>query len=279
MRAKDVLLSVKHLIYRSVSWVGFYLKAITRYQLHSPLAFEWATEVLEDDRYYYFFKDIELLRRVLKGNRRPHVHQDFGSGKSGLRSNRRILQRAAATPEKGRFLFRMTRRRQPATLLEIGVSLGIGALYLHNAVRKSRYIGLEGCPDCAQTARDNLFRFQLCNADILTGDFAETLPRALKTLGTVDTVYFDGNHNGAATIDYFEKCIPFATDQSVFIFDDIYWSADMTAAWERIRADERVTLSIDCFDFGILFFEPAVREKQHFKVLRAFWKPWQKFLP
>ena len=279
MRAKDDVLSVKKLICRSVAWAGFYLKAVTPYKLHSPLAFEWATEVLEDDRVYYFFKDIERLRRVLKGNHHPHAHQDFGTGNAVPSTNRQILQRAAATPEKGRFLFRMTRWRQPATLLEIGTSLGIGALYLHNAVRKSRYIGLEGCPDCAQTARDNLFRFQLCNAEILTGDFAETLPKALKTLGTVDTVYFDGNHNGAATLRYFEQCMPFAREQSVFIFDDIYWSADMTAAWERIRADERVTLSITCFDFGLLFFDPAVREKQHFKVLRALWKPWQKFLP
>ena len=48
----------------------------------------------------------------------------------------------------------------------------------------------------------------------------------------------------------------------------------MTAAWEQIRAWEQVTLSIDCFHFGIVFFDPAVREKQHLKVLRAAWKPW-----
>jgi predicted O-methyltransferase YrrM len=275
----NAALSLKKLFYRFGAWVRFYLQANTRYRIHSPLAFEWTSEVLEDDRYYYFFKDIERLRRVLRGNRQPHVHQDLGAGKSGPRSNQHILQHAAATSEKGRFLFRMTRWRQPATLLEIGVSLGIGALYLHNAVRKSRYIGLEGCPDCAQAARDNLFRFQLCNADILTGDFAETLPQALRTLGVVDMVYFDGNHSGTATLRYFEQCLPFTTTQSVFIFDDIYWSAEMTASWNHIRADERVALSIDCFDFGIVFFDPSVREKQHFKVLRSFWKPWQKFLP
>jgi len=264
--------------YRLGAWIRFYAQAATKYRIHSPLAFEWANEVLEDDRFYYFFKDIERRRRALKGARASHLHTDFGTGTSGARNNRQILQSAAATPEKGRFLFRMARWRQPASLLEIGASLGISALYLHNAVRKSRYIGLEGCPECAQIARDNLFRFQLCAAEIRTGNFSETLALALETLGRADIIYFDGDHRSAATLRYATQCLPFATTDSVFIFDDIYWSPDMTAAWEQIRALEQVTLSIDCFHFGIVFFDPAVREKQHLKVLRAAWKPWQKFI-
>ncbi len=271
-----VLLAQK-LFYRLGAWTRFYGQAVTKYRIHSPLAFEWANEVLEDDRFYYFFKDIERRRRVLKGAQASHLHADFGMGKSGVRSNRQLLQNAAATPEKGRFLFRMARWRKPASLLEIGVSLGIGALYLHNAVRKSQYIGLEGCPTCAQIARDSLFRFQLCQAEILTGDFSETLPQALQTLGQAEMIYFDGNHRGDACLRYFEQCLPFAVKNSVFIFDDIYWSPDMAAAWTQICANERVTLSIDCFRFGIVFFDPAVREKQQIRAIRAAWKPWQKF--
>ena len=44
---------------------GFYLRAVTQYQLHSPFVFELVRAVLEDRRHYYAFDDIEQLRQRL----------------------------------------------------------------------------------------------------------------------------------------------------------------------------------------------------------------------
>ena len=40
---------------------------------------------------------------------------------------------------------------------------------------------------------------------------------------------------------------------SILIFDDIHWSAEMEEAWEEIKKNPEVTVSIDVFQFGICF--------------------------
>jgi hypothetical protein len=78
-----------------------------------------------------------------------------------------------------------------------------------------------------------------------------------------DLVYFDGNHSKKATLDYFEALLPTISNDSVWIFDDIHWSADMEDAWEIIKNHPKVSVTIDTFQWGIVFFR-AEQEKEHF---------------
>jgi hypothetical protein len=50
------------------------------------------------------------------------------------------------------------------------------------------------------------------------------------------------------------------------IFDDIHWSRGMQAAWEQIKQHPRVRLSLDLFYVGLVFFDPAFKEKQDFSL-------------
>ena len=76
----------------------------------------------------------------------------------------------------------------------------------------------------------------------------------------------DGNHRKIATLNYFSylktKCAP----ASIIIFDDIHWSLEMEEAWEQIKQEESVTLTIDLFFIGLVFFNPDFKEKQHFTI-------------
>ena len=76
-------------------------------------------------------------------------------------------------------------------------------------------------------------------------------------------VYFDANHRYEPTLRYFETCLRKAGEHTVFVFDDIYWSAEMKQAWKEISTDPRVSLSVDFFHIGLVFFRKGV-EKQHF---------------
>ena len=49
------------------------------------------------------------------------------------------------------------------------------------------------------------------------------------------------------------------------IFDDIYWSVGMKKAWEEIKEYPEVTVTIDLFWIGLVFFRND-RVKEHFKV-------------
>lgn len=55
---------------------------------------------------------------------------------------------------------------------------------------------------------------------------------------------------------------------SMVIISSIHFSEAHTAAWNSIRADETVRLSIDLYRVGLLFFREEFKERQHF-VLKA----------
>ncbi|NJW53676.1 O-methyltransferase [Salinimicrobium oceani] len=76
-------------------------------------------------------------------------------------------------------------------------------------------------------------------------------------------LYIDGNHQKEATLSYFEKLLPTVHNDSVMIFDDIHWSAGMEEAWEEIKAHPEVRVTIDTFQWGLVFFRRE-QEKEHF---------------
>ena len=200
-----------------------------------------------------------------------------GYTRGGSASVRLIARRAASTMAQGRMLFRLANWAAPQTMLELGTSLGVGAMYLASGRRSARFLTLEGCPDFAKIARANLAALDLKNTEVVTGRFEETLAKALERLQPVDLVFFDGNHRPEPTLAYFEACLPFAHAHSVFVFDDAYWSPGMEQAWQRLKEHPRVTLTVDFFDLSLAFINPDFKEKQHFRVVPARWKPWRVF--
>lgn len=270
--------------YRIKQFLRFYLAADTRYQVHSPFVFEFANAVLEDDRWFYAFDDAEAIRRRMLNSDVNLNMNDYGASDDGMTAVqkpiplRRITRLAASSPAQGRRLFRLAEWLKPERMLELGTSVGIGAMYLAAAAREARLLSLEGSEACTHVARANLGILGLNHrADVIQGAFSDTLPRALQSLGQIDLAFFDGHHRKVPTIAYFEQCLSHVHERSVLVFDDIYWSPEMTAAWEQIKQHPRVTFSIDCYDLAFVFFNPDMKEKQHFRLLPSAWKPWKKW--
>lgn len=135
-----------HTFFRLRQLTGFYLRALTRYQLHSPFVFEWANAVLEDRRWYYPFRDIEALRaRVLAVDTKIWP-SGFGAAPAAQQQVRlgKVVRRSAVSPEKGRMLFRLVNWLRPTRMLELGCSAGISAMYLDLRLQSARLLTLEG---------------------------------------------------------------------------------------------------------------------------------------
>nr|WP_317042506.1 class I SAM-dependent methyltransferase [Salinimicrobium sediminis] len=80
-----------------------------------------------------------------------------------------------------------------------------------------------------------------------------------------DLLFVDGNHQKEATLTYFKKLLPTVHNDSVMILDDIHWSKGMEEAWEEIKAHPRVKVTIDTFQWGLVFFRRE-QEKEHFVI-------------
>ena len=94
----------------------------------------------------------------------------------------------------------------------------------------------------------------------------QSVPGPSSILNTQYSILFiDGNHQKEATLSYFEKLLPTVHNDSVMIFDDIHWSKGMEEAWEEIKAHPKVKVSIDTFQWGLVFFRRE-QEKEHFVI-------------
>ena len=234
---------------------------------------------MEDDRWYYAFSEVEGLRQFLRSDKTKIIVTDFGAGSRvtpGKERSLGSLARYSANSQLGcQFLFKIVDKYKPATMLELGTSLAISTGYQAAASLNARFITIEGCPNVAMYARKNLDILKVKNVEILLGQFDEKLPEALKKLERLDYLFVDGNHRKEPTLRYFEQCLEFSHEQSVFIFDDIHWSSGMEAAWRDIQQHPKVTLTIDLFFFGVVFFRKENRVKEHFQLVPWIWKPWR----
>jgi predicted O-methyltransferase YrrM len=205
------------------------------------------------------YQTIDKLRKELLSSQEVIEILDLGAGSRVNKSNKRKVKTIAKNAEKpakfGRLFYRLVQNFSPKTVIELGTSLGLTTLYLSKANPQAAVISFEGCPQTAAKARQHFDRLKAQNVDIVLGNIDNTLPQKLQELNQpIDFLYVDANHRYEPTIRYFEDCLPYAHNNSLFIFDDIYWSDEMTAAWEHIKAHPRVTLTVDLFWIGLVFF-------------------------
>ncbi|MBI5916515.1 MAG: class I SAM-dependent methyltransferase [Bacteroidetes bacterium] len=260
-------------------FLKFYLRAKTRYNVHSPFVFSFTEAVLEDDRWFYAFSEVEDLRDFLRNDPTKIPITDFGAGSqiSGNkeRSLSSLVRYSANPPFACQYLFRIVGHYKPKTMLELGTSLAISTAYQASASLDAKFMTIEGCPNVARYALKNLEILKVKNVRLLQGRFEEMLPVALKELEKLDYLFVDGNHRMEPTLQYFGQCLAQAHEQSVFVFDDIHWSAGMEEAWDSIKNHPKVTLTIDLFFFGVVFFRKEHQVKEHYRLVPWLWKPWR----
>jgi predicted O-methyltransferase YrrM len=238
--------------------------------VHSPFVFDLIKNVLQDKKKYDCYHEIEERRKALLKNEQVILVEDRGAGSAFIKSRERKVSDIASSSLKSKkyaqLLFRIVQYYQPQTMIELGTSLGITAAYLASGNTNAKLYTCEGAASVASIAGKGFEQLNLRNIELVKGDFAQTLPLVLSGLESVDLAFIDGNHLKEPTLEYFTQLAPRSTASSIFIFDDIHWSPGMEEAWEIIREDRTVTLTIDLFFIGLVFFNPDIKIKQHFSI-------------
>jgi len=237
--------------------------------VHSPFVYDLVTKCFYDKKYKPEYAVLKKYRKTLLQNKNTIEVTDFGAGSRVFKSTTRIVSQIAKTagisPKRAELLLRIVQYFQPEQVLEIGTSLGLATVALASGNPKATITSLEGCPETAKVALEHFGKFHFNNIDLITTEFGIYLNNLQPNTKNPQFVYFDGNHSKEATLQYFELLLPTITNNSVWIFDDIHWSSDMEAAWEIIKNHPQVTVTIDTFQWGLVFFR-SEQEKEHFVI-------------
>lgn len=237
--------------------------------VHSPFVYSLVTKCFYDKKRKPTYKILKAYRNELLTDKNSIEVTDFGAGSRVFKSNSRQIAKIAATAgitsKRAELLSRMANYFQPNSILEIGTSLGMATAALSLGNPGAKIITLEGCPETANKAQQQFQKFGFTNIASVVTEFTAYFRNCELHDAFCQMIYFDGNHSKKATLDYFELLLPTVTNDTVWIFDDIHWSEDMESAWETIKKHPKVTVTIDTFQWGLVFFRYE-QEKEHFTI-------------
>lgn len=257
------------MLFQIKSYLKFLWHSKNEHAVHSPFVFSLITKCFYDKKTKPEYEVLKNYRNSLLENKNTIEVTDFGAGSKVFKSNKReiakIAKTAGITKKRAELLFRITNYFQPSTILEIGTSLGLATSALALGNPKAKIITLEGCPETSNQCQLQLQKFNINNVELVINKFSTYFSTSNFQLPTSNLIYFDGNHQKQATLDYFELLLPTITNDSVWIFDDIHWSPEMEEAWKIIKNHPKVTVTIDTFQWGLVFFRKE-QVKEHFVI-------------
>lgn len=251
------------------SYLNFLYNSKNQHGVHSPFVYNLVTKCFYDKNKYPEYAVLKNYRNSLLANKNTIEVTDFGAGSRVFKSNKRainqIAKNAGISSKRAELLFRITNYFQPESILEIGTSLGLATSALALGNPKTKISTLEGCPNTIAIAKNQCELQNLKNIEFVNTKFEDFLNNPKPETRNPKLIYFDGNHSKKATITYFELLLPTITNDSVWIFDDIHWSQDMEEAWKIIQNHPKVTVTLDTFQWGIVFFRNE-QKKEHFVI-------------
>jgi len=238
--------------------------------MHSPFVYDFIQQVLNKKNGHEPPAAIEALRKQLLHDHSLITIEDLGAGSRVQKSKEQTIRQIAKTAVKPQkwslLLYRLVRHYKPQTIIELGTSLGISTAYLAAANPAATIVTIEGSAEIHKQAVQNFAALNMGFIKSLHGSFDAVLPQVLDSVDTVDLAYVDGNHRLKPTLQYFEQLLPKKKAHSIFIFDDIHWSAEMEEAWRAIQQHPAVAYTVDLFFLGLVFFKPEFKVKQHFSI-------------
>lgn len=166
----------------------------------------------------------DLITRVIYEKTPYYKYKDLAEEEEKLAPEKGVCWEYESRKVK-RLLFRLVNYARPDTLVDFG-TLSASSLYLK--------AGKEG-------------------ADYLSASsLSELFPEAGVA---VDFLYLHDYRRAELMEEAFGICASCATEKSLFVIEGIRYTPQMRALWRQIQEDERVGITFDLYDLGIVFFD------------------------
>ena len=241
------------MFYSQLKYLRFLLKASNQHGVHSPFVYQLITKC------FYRKTPENLWRKYLNAKQ-----EIFDCQKKSERLVSNVVKVSEISNNKAKILIKTIRYFKPKNILKIGTSLDLQTAAIKIGSKNAAITTLESCPKKNVIEQDLFEKDNFNTVEILNSDFSKTLLKYTQNK-QFDCVFFDKNQTKQATLNCFEECLKTIHNDSFFIFEAIYWTAEMQEAWSFIKKHPKVAVTIDVFYYGIVFFRKE-QEKEHFKI-------------
>jgi hypothetical protein len=198
--------------------------------IHSPFVFTLITKVFNDERHFYAFETI------------PNE----------------------ATAKYTRLLFRLVDFLAPQQVVELNATSNIMSLYLAAGnLNASVTLFVESIAVLSKN-RQIVELTALQNIAIVEGKFEDVFTPRRLDISKMDFIFINTIHADESTLRIFNTLVPYIQHHSVVAIADIHSSREREQAWLSIKTHPSVTLTIDIFFIGLVFFRKEQAEKEDF---------------
>lgn len=257
------------IFFRATKYLKYILLSRHRkgHGIHSPFVFDLVSRIFRNKIDPDIVCCIENIRKKNISDPRKIVVNDLGSGSKKMESGlRKVSDIAKYSPVPGKYgvlLSNMAAEFGSPIIVELGTSLGISTMYMAKSVTGAIVNTIEGSKAISEIAVENFKEAGLDNIRIFTGPFDEIMPDILSGNDKPGLVFIDGNHRKEPLISYFKQIEAAAGSKTVVIIDDIYYSGEMLDAWNEIKVRSKVSVTIDIFRMGIVFFRQGITRNNY----------------
>lgn len=235
------------------SYFRHFLYAHGKHGVHSPFVFDLLTFTSKNALDESIVGELKSLRRRMRSDSRTIQKTDFGTGKSGMVKVKTMVAQSAQPLHQSVFIARLAQHLGCNKIVELGTSIGLTTVAMGLIHPEAEIISIEGCPNTAEIARENLTRSSLNQVKVISGEAMQVIEERRAEILAADLVFIDCNHTYRATEDFLQFFEASENPNLTIVLDDIYWSAEMNHAWRTLIAKETFAISADFFHFGIVF--------------------------
>jgi predicted O-methyltransferase YrrM len=136
--------------------------------------------------------------------------------------------------------------RRPSTIVEFGTAFGVSGMYFLAGLEQSEHgvlFTFEPNEIWAELARANLSAIS-ARYRLTIGTFEQHVDASLGPHERIDLAFIDAIHTPAFVLPQLELVLARCRPGALLLLDDIHFSPEMRACWQRVAADERFRASL-----------------------------------
>jgi predicted O-methyltransferase YrrM len=256
------------MLYTQRKHLRFLLNAKNQHGVHSPFVYQLITKCFYQKIPKNLWENFQYAKQYIVNTNKNKRGTYFVTGPKIFKRNdlpaSKILKVSGLSNKKAKILIKTIQYFKPKNILGIGASLSLVIAAIKTGTENAAITTLKRCSETTKIVEGLSEEIKFNGIEITNNKFLQTLSKCTQNK-QFDCIFFAGNQTKQASLNYFEECLKTIHNDSFFVFDGIYWTSEMQEAWSIIKKHSKVTVTIDLFHFGIIFFRKE-QAKEHFKI-------------
>lgn len=234
----------------------------------------WVTDSFSDNQ-RALFQEIESRKQVLKNDNSEVTYSFHGPNDEGLTENTydgisntvKISDFPHSSARYGRLLTALASQFSSEPIVELGTCLGTSAAYIGSGIDDGHLTTVEAGEPQVDVARKTISQLGMEDRVTVKNALFQDVLLHNNEVPAFRLAFLDGHHQKDATLKYFRALATTAKKNAVIVFDDVNgYSEGMDDAWQKIREDQQVDLSVLTPRYGFVLLNSDLSDKLHFEL-------------